>query len=66
MLVGMVFGRFAGVVRCMKTVPVSDMRVVRRLLAIAGFMVTSGFAMVSRCVFVVFCRLVVVVGAFMI
>jgi hypothetical protein len=66
MLVGMVFGRFAGVVRRMKTVPVSDMRVVPCLLVIAGFMVTSGFAMVSRCVFVVFCRLFVVVGAFVI
>jgi len=66
MLVGMVFGRFAGVVRRMKTVPVSDMRVVRPLLMIAGFMVTCGFAMVSRCVFVVFCRLFVVVGAFVI
>jgi hypothetical protein len=66
MLVGMVFGCFLGLVRRMKSVPVSDMRVVRRLLVIAGFMVTSGFTMVSRCVFVVFCRLVVVAGAFVI
>jgi hypothetical protein len=66
MLVGMVFGRFACMVRRMQAVSVSDMRVVRRLLVIPGFMVSSGFAMVSRCVFVVFCCLVVVVGAFVI
>ena len=64
MLVGMVFGRFAGVMCRMKRVPLSDMRVVRRFLVIAGFMVRGSFAMMSSCLFVVFCRLFVVLGTF--
>ena len=64
MLVGMVFGRFAGVMCRMKRVPLSDMRVVRRFLVIAGFMVGCAFAMMGGCLFVVFCCLLVVLGTF--
>jgi hypothetical protein len=60
MLVGAVFSGFLGVMRRMKPVPVSDVRVVRRFLVIAGFMMLGSFAMMSRCVFVVFYRLLVV------
>jgi len=60
MLVGMLFSRFTGVVRRVESVPMSDVGVVRRFLMIAGFMVFGSFAMMSCCVFVVFCRLRVV------
>ena len=63
-LVRMVFGRFVGVMCRMKRVPLSDMRVVRRFLVIARFMVRGSFAMLSGCLFVVFCRLLVVLGTF--
>jgi hypothetical protein len=63
-LVGMLFGRFAGVMCRVKPVPVSDMRVVRRLLGIAGFLVLGSFEMMSRCQFVAFCRFLVVFSAF--
>ena len=57
MHVRMTFGRFAAVVRGMKRVPVSDERVVRRFLLVAGFMVFGSFAMMCGCMFVVLCRL---------
>jgi hypothetical protein len=63
MLVGMVLRGFRGVMRRMESVAGSDMGVVRRLLVIAGFMVLGSFAMMSCRVFVVFCRLLVVLGA---
>jgi hypothetical protein len=65
MLVGMVLGRFTGMVGRMEPVPVSDMGVVRGFLVIAGFMVFGSFAMMSCRVFVVFCRLLVVLCACM-
>ncbi|MGO9262624.1 MAG: hypothetical protein ACLQU1_41035 [Bryobacteraceae bacterium] len=65
MLVGMVFSRLSGVVCRLKPMPVSDMRVVRRCLVIARFMVLGSFAMMSCRMFVVFSRLVVVLCAFM-
>jgi hypothetical protein len=64
MLAGMAFGRFTGVMCRMKRVPLSDMRVVRRFLVIAGFMVRSSFTMMRGCLFVVFRRLLVVLGNF--
>jgi hypothetical protein len=63
MLVGMVLGGFRGMMRRMKSVAGSDMGVVRRLLVIAGFVVLRSFAMMICCVFVVFCRLLVMLGA---
>jgi hypothetical protein len=63
--IGMVLGGFFGVVRGMQPVPCGDMGMVRGLLVIAGFMMSSSFAMMRRCVFVVFRRLIVVLGAFM-
>ena len=65
MLVGMVLSRFTGVVGRLEPVPVGDMGVVRRFLVVAGFMVYGSFAMMSCRVFVVFCRLVVVLCACM-
>ena len=64
MLVGMVFGRLGGVMGRMKPVPLSDMGVVRRFLMVAGVMVLGSFEMMSCCVFVVFCRHLVVLGTF--
>jgi hypothetical protein len=61
MLVGMVFGGFFSVMCRMKAMPVSDMRMVRRFLVVAGFMVLGSLKMMSRCVSVVFCRLLVVI-----
>jgi hypothetical protein len=63
MFVGMVLRGFRGVMRRMEPMAVSDMGVVRRLLVIAGFMVFGSFAMMNCCVFVVFCRLLVMLGA---
>jgi hypothetical protein len=65
MLVGMVLSRFTGVVARVQPVPVRDMGVVSRFFVIAGFMVFGSFAMMNCCVFVVFCRLVVVFCACM-
>jgi hypothetical protein len=64
MLIGMVFGDLAGVVCGMQGMSMSDMGVVPRLLVVAGFVVPGGFALMSCCMFVVFCRLVVVLDAF--
>jgi hypothetical protein len=60
----MVFGRLAGVMCRIKPVPVCDVRVVRRFLVIAGFMVLGSLAMMSRCLFVMFCCLLVMLGTF--
>jgi hypothetical protein len=60
MRVGMVLGGFAGVMCRMKSMPLRDMRMVRRDLVIARFMMFGSFAMMRGCVFVVFCRLLVV------
>jgi hypothetical protein len=64
-LVGMVFGRFLGVVRCVNSVPHRDVGVVGRFRVIAGFVMFGSFAMMRCRVFVVFCRLLVVVCACM-
>lgn len=56
MLAGVVLGRFPGVMRRVKPVPVSDMRVVRRFLVIPACVVLGSFPMMSRRLFVVFCR----------
>jgi hypothetical protein len=54
------FCRLGGVVRCMMQVPLSGMRVMRRSLVVASFVVPGSFAMVACCVFVVLGSLVVV------
>jgi hypothetical protein len=59
-LLGMVFGRFLGMVRRMESMPSGHFRVVRGLLVAAGFMVLRRFPMVFRRGFVMFsCRLMV-------
>jgi hypothetical protein len=63
--IGMVLGGFFGVVCGMQPVPGGDMGMVRGLFVIASFMMSSSFAVMRRCVFVVFRRLRVVLGAFM-
>jgi hypothetical protein len=64
MLIGMVFGGLAGVMCRIKPVAVCDVRMVRRFLVIAGFMVLGSFAMMNRCLFVMFCCLLVMLGTF--
>jgi hypothetical protein len=60
MLIGMVFGGFLGVVLRVQGMAGCHMGVVRRLFVIACFMMFGGFAVMSRCVLVVFrCFLVV-------
>ena len=63
-LVGVVFSGFRGVMCRMNPVPVSDMRVVRGFPVIPGFVMLGSLAMMIRCVFVVFCRLLVMLCAF--
>ncbi len=59
-LARVVFGRLAGVMRRIESVSVSDVRVVSRLLVLAGFMMLDSFTMMGCCPFVMFCRLLVV------
>jgi len=60
MLVGMVLGRFFRVVSGVKPVSMGDMRMVRRLVMIAGFVMLGGFKVMSSRVLVVFrCLLMV-------
>jgi hypothetical protein len=63
-LVGMMLGRFSRVVGSVLSVPMRYLGVVAGLLVISTLVVLGSFTMVSRCVLVMFCRLVVVICAF--
>ncbi len=63
-LVGMMLGRFSGVVGRMLSVPMCYVGVVTALLVISAFVMLGRFKMVFRRVLVVFRRLAVMVCAF--
>ena len=65
-LAGVVFGGFAGMVRSMKPVPVSDMRMVRGFFVITLFVVSSGFAVVGRRMLVMFSSFSVMICSFVV
>jgi hypothetical protein len=62
--VGMMLGRFGGVVGSVLSVPVRYMSVVTGLLVIPALMMLGSFTMVFRCVLVMFSRLVMMLCTF--
>ena len=65
MFVHVGLGRFVGVMPSVKSVTPSSMRMVGRLFVMSALMVLGCFAMVTRGVRMVFCRLPVVLGCFL-
>ena len=65
MLVSMMLGCFSGMIRGMQPMPVCDLRVMRGLFMVPGFMMFSGFFVVSGCVLMMFRSFLVVLSAFM-
>jgi hypothetical protein len=64
--VRMMFSSFAGMVRRMQPVPVSDIRVVRGLFVVPGLVLFGGFAVVGRGMFVMFSRFSVMFRSFVV
>jgi hypothetical protein len=64
-LVSVVFRRFLGVMNGMKCVPTCDLRMMRGTLVIAVLVMLRRFVVVSGCMFVMLCRLTVMLCALM-
>ena len=64
-MLGVEFGRFAGVMRCVLGVTFRGVRMMSRRLVIAGFMLLPGFTMMACRIFVMLCCLIVVVRCFL-
>jgi len=64
-MLGVEFRRFACVMGCVLCVAVRGVCMVSRGFVIAGLVMLSGFTMMACCVFVMLCRLIVMVRCFL-